>query len=74
MVRTTIAQWDLNMINRLKRSLILTPAIFMPLIWVLFLSDSPMLHVKSIYELVGYALLISFCSAYLITLYISYNK
>lgn len=61
------------MLNRLKKSTILTPAIFMPLIWILFLSDSPMLRVKSIYELVGWAFLISFGSAYSITLYISYK-
>jgi len=62
------------MLNRLKQSLILTPAIYMPLIWVLFLSSSPMLNLYSIYFLAGWGLLISFGSAYSIALFLSYKK
>ena len=62
------------MLNRLNQSLILTPAIYMPLIWVLFLSSSPMLNLYNIYFLAGWGLLISFGSAYSIALFLSYKK
>ena len=57
--------------SRIKLSLILMVAIFLPTIWVLALSSSPLLVSMGIPKLTAWGLLMSFGTAYAITLYIS---
>lgn len=57
--------------SRFKLSLILTAAIYLPTIWILSLSSSPLLVSMGIPKLLGWGLLMSFGTAYAVTLYIS---
>jgi|APLak6261703504_1056268.scaffolds.fasta_scaffold00204_3 hypothetical protein len=59
------------MLSRLKSVLTLTPGIYLLVIWMLVLSDSPILGSKGILEMAAWGLLISFGSAYSITLFLS---
>ena len=58
-------------LSRLKLSLILTWAIYLPAIWILGLSSSALLVTIGWPKLAGMGLLMSFGAAYAITLYIS---
>lgn len=58
-------------LSRVKLSLILTIAIFLPTIWILSLSSSPLLTSVGLWKLLGWGGLMSFGSAYAVTLYIS---
>lgn len=58
-------------ISRLKLSLILTWAIYLPAIWILALSSSPLLASMGTLQLLVWGLLMSFGAAYAVTLYIS---
>lgn len=58
-------------ISRLKLTLILTWAIYLPAIWILALSSSPLLASMGILKLLVWGLLMSFGAAYAVTLYIS---
>jgi len=60
--------------NRLKRSLVLTPGIYLIVLWVLALSDSPQLETTGVFQLALWGLLLSFGVAYSITLYLSMIK
>jgi len=62
-MRTTLA--------RLKLSLILTIAVFLPLLWVLALSTSPFLSSMGLTKLLFLGFMFSFVTAYAITLFIS---
>lgn len=57
--------------SRLKQTLVLTPGVYLLVLWVLFLSDSSILTQFGIYSLAVWGLLLSFGSAYSITLYLS---
>lgn len=57
-------------LSRLKLSLILTMAIYLPAIWVLALSSSPLLSSMGVVQLSLWGLLMSFGAAYAITLFI----
>lgn len=57
--------------QRLKQSLVLTPGIYLLVIWVLALSDSPQLATIGVFQLALLGLLLSFGAAYSITLYLS---
>jgi hypothetical protein len=59
------------MLTRLKAALTLTPGIYLLVIWMLVLSNSPIQASKGILELALWGLLISFGSAYSITLFLS---
>ena len=56
---------------RIKLTLILTWAIYLPAVWILALSASPLLASIGSTKLLLWGLLMSFGSAYAITLYIS---
>lgn len=58
-------------LSRLKLSLILTTAVYLPALWVLALSTSPLLSSMGIPQLLWWGLLMSFGAAYAITLFIS---
>lgn len=58
-------------LSRLKLSLILTVAIYLPALWVLALSSSPLLSSMGIPQLLLWGLLMSFGAAYAVTLFIS---
>lgn len=58
-------------LSRLKLSLILAVAIYLPSLWVLALSSSPLLVSMGIPQLLLWGLLMSFGTAYAITLFIS---
>lgn len=58
-------------LSRLKLSLILTAAIYLPALWVLALSSSPLLSSMGVLQLLLWGLLMSFGAAYAITLFIS---
>lgn len=60
--------------NRLKQSLVLTPGIYLIVLWVLALSDSPQLETIGVMQLSLWGLLLSFGVAYSITLYLSMIK
>jgi len=60
-----------NYLARIKLALILTPAIYLPALWVLSLSSSPVLQSSGIVTLLLWGLLMSFGTAYAITLFIS---
>jgi hypothetical protein len=57
--------------SRIKLSLILTVAIYLPTVWILALSSSPLVASMGIPKLLGWGLLMSFGAAYAVTLYIS---
>ncbi len=58
--------------SRVKLTLILTWAIYLPAIWILGLSASPLLvSIGWLIKLAGIGLLMSFGAAYAVTLYIS---
>lgn len=56
---------------RFKLTLILSLAFFLPAIWILTLSSSSLLSTFGIPALVAWAYVMSFGSAYAVTLYIS---
>lgn len=58
-------------LSRLKLSLILTAGIYLPALWVLALSSSPLLSSMGVLQLLLWGLLMSFGTAYAITLFIS---
>ena len=58
-------------LSRLKLSLILTIAIYLPTVWILTLSSSPLLTSVGLLKLFGLGGLMSFGTAYAVTLYIS---
>jgi hypothetical protein len=58
-------------ISRLKLTLTLTWSFYLPAIWVLALSSSPLLASMGIPKLLAWGLLMSFGAAYAVTLYIS---
>lgn len=58
-------------LSRLKLSLILTMAIYLPAIWVLALSSSPLLSSMGVMQLLLWGLLMSFGAAHAIVLFIS---
>jgi|GEM_PF-1447074 len=58
-------------LSRLKLSLILTVAIYLPSLWVLALSSSPLIATMGIPQLLLWGLLMSFGAAYAIVLFIS---
>jgi hypothetical protein len=60
-----------TLLSRIKLSLILTWAIYLPAIWILGLSSSPLLVSMGWPKLAGWGLLMSFGAAHAITLYIS---
>lgn len=60
-----------KMISRLKAALTLTLGIYLLVIWIMVLSNSPMLSTKGVLEMALWGLLISFGSAYSITLFMS---
>lgn len=57
--------------SRFKLTLILTWAIYLPTIWILTLSSSLLLVSMGLPKLLGWGLLMSFGTAYAVTLYIS---
>ena len=57
--------------SRLKLSLILTWAFYLPALWVLALSSSPLLASLGLPRLLGWGLLMSFGAAYAVTLFIA---
>lgn len=57
--------------SRVKLSLILTWAIYLPAIWILALSSSPLVVSTGIIMLLLWGLLMSFGAAYAVTLYVS---
>lgn len=57
--------------SRLKLSLILTIAIYLPAIWILALSSSPLLATLGLPRLLAWGLLMSFGCAHAIVLFIS---
>lgn len=57
--------------SRFKLTLILTWAIYLPTIWILTLSSSLLLASMGLPRLLGWGLLMSFGTAYAVTLYIS---
>lgn len=57
--------------SRFKLTLILTWAIYLPAIWILTLSSSLLLVSMGLPRLLGWGLLMSFGTAYAVTLYIS---
>ena len=57
--------------SRLKLTLLLTLAIFLPILWIMLLSSSSLLTTMGIPKLTTFAFFVSFGTAYAITLYIS---
>lgn len=57
--------------SRVKLTLILTWAIYLPAIWILALSSSPLVISMGIIKLLLWGLLMSFGAAYAVTLYVS---
>lgn len=62
------------MLNRIKKTLVLTPGVYLIVLWVLALSDSPQLETTGVFQLALWGLLLSFGAAYSITLYLSMLK
>jgi hypothetical protein len=59
------------MITRLKQALVLTPGIYLLVIWMLVISDTTLLETMGVYKLALWGLLVSFGSAYSIALFFS---
>lgn len=60
--------------SRLKLSLVLTLAFYLPAIWMLALSWNPQLAAFGLVKLLGWGLVMSFGAAYAVTLYVSLLK
>lgn len=59
------------MINNIKLSFMLTPAIFLLAYWILALSNNPLVASIGLPQMILWALLLSFGVAYSVTLFIN---
>lgn len=57
--------------TNIKLSLILTPAIFLLVFWILVLSNSGLIATTGLLQMILWALLLSFGTAYSVTLFIN---
>lgn len=58
-------------ILNIRKALILTPAIFLLVLWILALSDSGLLTSVGLLKMILWALLLSFGAAYSIAMFVS---
>lgn len=59
------------MIKRLKQALVLTPGVYILIVWTLVISDTRLFETAGVYKLAAWGLLASFGIAYSFALFFS---